>query len=414
MYNIKISEIPEYLRSSKFFSNLSENSLNDDFIYVEFYKSNTSINNPNDFILLIKAVDYWDADTPNTIWEYGFENQQKISKLIKTLLDENLQIKYKCLTDNVICVNSIVKNSNPNALKIFLEHFHIVKDDDYKACTIAVQNNDLESLKILKKYNFPLDWCLKHDSIEHNIYNICEFASKYNSLQCLIYGIENNCPLRNSIYNALIYNSVNIIEYFYSNFQSEVERILSENDKAIKDIFLNDSLDTIKFLHSKKIKLNKYFNCGLAIRYGSYKCLEFMFLTLKFNVKLSDIEQIHHNTTFEIYDNHIKCLKFLSENNLMNHEKRKIKIFYEHINYDLKLLDYIINMNINFDYDELFEYARQKNNIILMMKLHKELNIPFPKTFASLVPKNKVLNNFNAKKSYNGKFACFEYIRDNF
>uniref|UniRef100_A0A6C0AGE4 Uncharacterized protein n=1 Tax=viral metagenome TaxID=1070528 RepID=A0A6C0AGE4_9ZZZZ len=48
------------------------------------------------------------------------------------------------------------------------------------------------------------------------------------------------------------------------------------------------------------------------------------------------------------------------------------------------------------------------------MKLHKELNIPFPKTFASLVPKKKVLNNFNVKKSYNGKFACFEYIRDNF
>uniref|UniRef100_A0A6C0AGP9 Uncharacterized protein n=1 Tax=viral metagenome TaxID=1070528 RepID=A0A6C0AGP9_9ZZZZ len=138
MYNIKISKIPEYLRSSKFFSNLSENSLNDDFISVEFYKSNTSINNPNDFILLIKVFDYWDADTPNTLWEYGFENQQKILKLIKTLLDENLQIKYKCLTDNVICVNSIVKHSNPNALKIYLEHFHIMKDDDYKACSIVV------------------------------------------------------------------------------------------------------------------------------------------------------------------------------------------------------------------------------------------------------------------------------------
>jgi len=215
-------------------------------------------------------------------------------------------------------------------------------------------------LKILHKYNFPLDYCLKYYSLEVNIYNVCEFASRYNSLQCLIYGIENNCILRNSIYNSLIYGNIDIIEYFYSNFQSEVEKILSENDQAIKDIFLNDSVDTIKFIFSKKIKINKYLNCNSAMFYGSYKCLEFMFLTLRFNVKLSDIENIHSNISVNTYENHIKCLKFLSENNWMNHEKRTIKILCEHINYDVKLLDYIINMNIKFDYDELFEYTRKK------------------------------------------------------
>ena len=425
MHNISISEIPEYLSSSKFLSNLDNQ--NDDLISVQHYKPNTTINNLDDFISLIKVIEYWDADIPTSVWKYGFENQHKVCKAIRCLDNKELQKKYVCLTDNVICINSIVKHSNPNALKIYLEHFNIINSDDpniyiialqnnnnYKACTIATQNNDLESLKILHKHNFPLDYCSKHYLIDIDIHNICEFASKYNSLSCLVYGIENNCPLRDSISNSLIYGSIDVIEYFYLNFRLEVETILLENNDVMKDIFMNDSVLTLKFIFSKKIIYNKYLNIGTALRNGSLKCLEFLFLTLNFKVKLTDIENMHHLCNKDLHNSHIKCLKFLDANNWFSHEKRTIKIFFELIEHDITLLENLISMKINFNPDELFEYARKKNNIQLMIKLHKELNIPFPRIFSNLLPKNRNSTNSNIKKTYNGKLACFDYIRDNF
>ena len=439
---IKITDIPEYLKTSLFVSNLDLDDEDNESITIPHFKSNTNISNHIEFIQLVNTVHFFGAPIPDSIWYYAFTNPD-ISKqvILQTNNSDLLQI-YACILEKSIDMRSIISHSNSQALKVFIQYNQIGRYDDYEIYLYVAKIDAIECLKVLHLNGFPMDIDLYHRDCKYRKINVCEIASEYNSLSCFTFGIENSCLIGNSVNLALENGSTKILEYLHLNHISELEQIIfhpKENEylyansiNIIRSVFSNDSVETLKFMWEKNyfdesnmLKLSRHFSINSAMYNGSVKCLEFLHSIVKMKITAKVVNNLLNNYSIndELTLKQIQCLKYLVKNNWKkyrqdNYSFNSFVIF----NYDITLLRELIDMNLYIDYSSLYISALKNDKCKFIMDMHDELKIPFPPALLEIfrdnsndfvVVKNKNEKKRNQKNVFNTKSSSFMYICDN-
>ena len=167
---VTISQIPEFLKSSKFYESLSELDKDSSFdIQDEFFKESIIIDTDDDLISYIKMFDYWMMETiPNEFYKYILKNKNKID--IDFLLDQ-------------FPMNDLVKQINI-----------IIETPKIKWCSYFSSKGNLELLKYYFENGCPLSQLA------------CVTAAKYGHLNCLKYAFENGGYWDQDTCNAAAYN----------------------------------------------------------------------------------------------------------------------------------------------------------------------------------------------------------------
>ena len=187
---IFIRKLNEFYRESNLYKELNENKDTDTdteietetdepFIEIddEYYIDNMDIHSYDDFIKLLKVIDYWMFNTiPDIIYEYIFNNKLE------------LRTKY-----------SLLSNS-PFGKEI---NMIIYSDDNSHICTNAAGEGYLHLLKYAHKHNFPWSNMVYYTSIFHG------------RLDCLIYAFENKCPYKidECFYTSIFRNQIPCLRF---------------------------------------------------------------------------------------------------------------------------------------------------------------------------------------------------------
>ena len=389
MQNISSKDVPFWVKKSK----LSRSLINKKTIEVpkEYAIVNLTIQNDDEYITVLKAMEYWDIDdVPFRVYEYAkyyfngdlekvfatddFKNFKFKDELIlinKHGMDYDGQIstyakddcdggdcnkytinfkksvvnggflnlsKFIGTTDNMkyygICGDAIRAKNDSMFKYLFGQGIQI----DANAYKIIAENGNLDMLKLLynkqKQFHY-VTWD----------YYAVDAAIIGGHLNCLKFLIENKC----------VYSS-------YSN------------SHAAK----HGQFECLKYLHEKKI--GNYYDKGLitnAAIGGCMKCLQFLHKNnvegKTFKYTYLDPRQSHYATDHAASKGHLECLKFLKNNGyLLNNTACTKAAQHGHLEVLKYLLDIGCKWNINIKsnvHDYLIELLQTKSDKILNIAL---------------------------------------------
>lgn len=155
---IRLGNIPEYLKKSQLYRNFKQKSNDDDIILMDRKHNRQDINiaSFDDLCIYLDMYRYWNIDDffKKILYTYVKNN------------NENIRINYL--------------KEHFHELDI-IEEFQYILDFNKESCNFAAENDCLDLLKILHENNCPWDE------------ETCSFAAKNGNLNCLIYAYENGC-----------------------------------------------------------------------------------------------------------------------------------------------------------------------------------------------------------------------------
>jgi hypothetical protein len=216
---VTISQIPEFLKSSKFYESLLELD-NDSFFEIqkEYFKEEIIVETNDDLISYIILFDYWMIDhISNDFYKVILDIKDKID--MNLLLDKfhmnELVEQIKIIIDmpnNKIC-SYLSSIGNLELLNYAHEKGYLL---DILSCDNAASNGHLECLKYA--YECICDWndskpctnaaknghldCLKYAHENGCKWDelTCAYAELFGHFKCLKYAVENGCPCNRPTY----------------------------------------------------------------------------------------------------------------------------------------------------------------------------------------------------------------------
>ena len=402
--NIKIENIPSFLKSSNLYRSFEEF---DDNIIVPFkyFTNEISIKSKEDLSNTLEILRYWMVDTtPWAIYEYFITNSNVdytdiiekfydlfIIEEIKIILEYNeylggehdlthFVIKSKHGSINLFEYALTPQISEINKKKILceacffgnLEILIYCHNLGYKHVDLeyilATKNGNDKCLQFLFDNNVPypkdsgcLDDDLFQEEFESVIYhdiNPYKMAAGNGHIECLKCLVKNNAPKR---YDLSDLYSENVLPRAISSGNIDCLKFLIENGWPKSNILINFAieeseltsevkLEIVKYLHSVGCEFNN--SCVIAAKYGLIDCLKFAhtngceltYPTLLEACEFGSVECLNyaHENGFELYNRVIRT-------SIINNNLNCLEYCHKH---GLKLQDKYCNLaaeNGSFD-----------------------------------------------------------------
>lgn len=248
MMSIEKSKFPEFLKESDFLRNLADED--DDLVTIpkKVFKENDEVNNIKDFKKLLKTVNYFGIDYPDSLRDYSRDNTEEIFSYfypksykieikdmfisLADIFDEVLETKTKIILEDII--DFFKDLEDPECLESELLMFY-----DFKRKDLINRKTKV----IFKKYYYGLKTC-----IEEKYVKILSYI--FNSILDNDYNFFKNIP---SLYKDISLNKkINILEIECSGLHLEMHKKIKSNKKSINRSYVTlEELDT-------RIKINYY------------------------------------------------------------------------------------------------------------------------------------------------------------
>ena len=361
---IKISEVPYYLRKGDFYRTLINNNDNDnnDTITIpkKHYKYSPFVESIEDLIHLLHTLRFWMIDYDDIPYEviFDFIKGSKLdscygNKFKKIFFDFLFIYEIKALIMKLNKVkngwNNIANYSAKRGYFLLLKYCFskfdplMLKNNIWKTqiCTASAIGGQLKCLQYAHENG--CNW---------NI-NTTLNASKYGHVNCLQYAHENGCPINENVFlialeyfqlESLKYcikvkcyiNSQNIkIEEFKDKKCADCVKYLLENgymiNMSITNVIRCNNIDVLKYLVQKGHMKDEYYSSLIvkAINYGSYECLKFLLFA---GVSHYNLENYRLSTDVEFEDNQkiLKCLYYIYKKNFCPNFIENNENFYIH------------------------------------------------------------------------------------
>ena len=342
---IKISEVPYYLKKGDFYRTLIDNDNNDNdtiTILKKHYKYSLLVESIEDLIHLLHTLRFWMIDYEDIPYELIFDFIKRSSlpisdanKLKKVFFDFPFIHEIKSL---IMKLNK-VKNGWNNIANYSAKrgYFLLLKYCFSKFDT----QNDISRTQICRASAIGGQLkCLQYaheNGCNWNI-NTTLNASKYGHVNCLQYAHENGCPINEDVFlialkyfqlESLKYcvkvqcyvNPQNIkIEEFKDKKCADCVKYLFENgymiNMSISNVIRGNNIDVLKYLVQKGHMKDEYYSFLIvkAINYGSYECLKFLLFA---GVSHYNLENYRLSIDVDFVDNKkfLKCLYYIYKKN---------------------------------------------------------------------------------------------------
>lgn len=322
---IYLTDIPNWLKSSELYETLKENDKeNESFIYTDKFDKKIVLDNVNKLSKYLEIFRFWLVkECPFKIYKYILKNKKiiNINELKKIFYDLSFinEIELLVNTKKKDLVLEAVKHGYLHLLKYLYEKKYIFYE---KACEIASEKGYLEILKFLYKINCKFnEWTITY-AVKFRHYHCLKYLlsnGEFNqSKYILYYAIDNNdldslkLAIEYEIYvdPDCVLNSVkniNILKYLMENNHKFK---YNDGQEYIKENICNrcisyGNLETLTYLFNKGYYVT-CFTCYLAGLYGKLDMLIFL----------------HENgcpwdkstTKFSKQFNHIECYNYAIEN----------------------------------------------------------------------------------------------------
>ena len=212
-------------------------------------------------------MDFEKIESPYSysVWKFIFteprEEQIKYLNLNKVNEKSKYFLKYLILPKSEM-IKLAVQNGEINLLKLLKEYDFFINRN---ATIIAVKYNRLECLIWLHKNGFSLE-------------NILTYEAAYeNNFECLKYLVENGCQINPACSIAPICkDSLECLIYVDEN----TDLFNSQQDQYFEPMFVNycaidGSLKCLKYFHEKGFKWDEKATLSAAKK-GNFECLEYL------------------------------------------------------------------------------------------------------------------------------------------
>lgn len=319
--NVRISEIPAYLRKSNFFRNLDVDNDDSFTILLAYYKPDLIVHNLRDFEWLLETIRYWGVDD-----------------ILPLLLEHPKASVASCCSAELLRAYEIEMPYLRD-----LPQLAPFQHNPSRLMDVAMKCGQLEVVEFVRRV-YSVQWSHSHmenaarygrvDSLKYALnhgctilhMNLFQTAVAHGHLECVRFLHEMHCPARYDICSTAVRNhQTHILKYLIGAFYIAHDAIRAaidvDNEEALHFLHisarytlpadasmrttLHDSLSCLKYLHKHNFPHTKQLYYSAVLR-CSAKCLRYLRDT-------GCPRSVEECITATVKQRKWKCLEFLFE-----------------------------------------------------------------------------------------------------